>query len=37
MGHKLDGVMGKYKKRTPKKTEKSVACIRDHYRIERLY
>ena len=36
MGHKLPGVMGKYKRRTPAKTAKSVECIHSHYRIGKL-
>jgi integrase len=36
MGHALPGVMGSYKMRVPSKTQKSVDCIREHYRIVAL-
>lgn len=36
MGHALPGVMGAYKKRTPKKTDESVRCIYEHYGIADL-
>jgi integrase len=36
MGHVLPGEMEKYKTRTPKKTEKSVTAIHEHYKIAEL-